>query len=51
VAWKWGDSTSEAREVSRWRGPEAELAASDMKELGELYFVVPKSTSHHTGGR
>ena len=25
------------------RGPEAELAASDMKEPGELYFVVPKT--------
>jgi peptidoglycan lytic transglycosylase A len=24
------------------RGPEADLAASDMKEAGELYFVVPK---------
>jgi membrane-bound lytic murein transglycosylase A len=26
------------------RGPEAALAASDMKELGELYVVVPKTT-------
>ncbi|HXJ79490.1 MAG TPA: MltA domain-containing protein [Candidatus Methylomirabilis sp.] len=25
------------------RGPEAELAASDMKESGELYFLVPKA--------
>src|SRR5207249_3562496 len=24
------------------RGPEAELAASDMKQPGELYFVVPR---------
>src|SRR5262245_22975283 len=26
------------------RGPEAALAASDMKEIGELYVVVPKTT-------
>jgi hypothetical protein len=26
------------------RGPEAALAASDMKELGEFYVVVPKTT-------
>jgi membrane-bound lytic murein transglycosylase A len=25
------------------RGPEAELAASEMKESGELYFVVPRA--------
>ncbi len=25
------------------RGPEADLAASDMKQLGELYFLAPKS--------
>jgi peptidoglycan lytic transglycosylase A len=25
------------------RGPEADLAASDMKEAGELYFIVPKA--------
>jgi membrane-bound lytic murein transglycosylase A len=25
------------------RGPDAELAASEMKEAGELYFVVPKA--------
>jgi membrane-bound lytic murein transglycosylase A len=25
------------------RGPEADLAASDMKETGELYFLVPKA--------
>jgi membrane-bound lytic murein transglycosylase A len=25
------------------RGPEADLAASDMKEAGELYFIVPRT--------
>jgi len=25
------------------RGPDADLAASDMKESGELYFVVPRA--------
>ncbi len=27
------------------RGPDADLAASDMKEPGELYFIVPKEKS------
>jgi membrane-bound lytic murein transglycosylase A len=31
------------------RGPDADLAASDMKEPGELYFLVPKPSS--TGAR
>ena len=29
------------------RGPEAELAASEMKEFGELYFLVPKGVGEH----
>ena len=32
------------------RGPEADLAASDMKESGELYFVVPRATAAGAGG-
>ena len=28
------------------RGPEADLAASEMKELGELYFLVPKGVGN-----
>ena len=32
------------------RGPEANLAASDMKESGELYFVVPRATAAGAGG-
>jgi membrane-bound lytic murein transglycosylase A len=33
------------------RGPEAELAASHMKEPGELYFVVPKARGTGPGSK
>jgi membrane-bound lytic murein transglycosylase A len=33
------------------RGPEAELAASHMKEPGELYFVVPKARGTGAGSQ
>jgi peptidoglycan lytic transglycosylase A len=33
------------------RGPDAELAASEMKESGELYVLVPKAPGVHSGHR
>jgi membrane-bound lytic murein transglycosylase A len=32
------------------RGPEADLAASEMKQLGELYLLVPRTTSRLAAG-
>jgi membrane-bound lytic murein transglycosylase len=33
------------------RGGEADLAASEMKQLGDLYFLVPKAPGGIPAGR